>query len=140
MEAGKVHKAFITYDALFSIIPIMLLAALILQSMAFVNYDGSKAMSKQQTMDFLVATADYVINDGAVKQDSMGNRIPNWIDESRLPAVQSELQGNVSKSINIAVGAKPEGEVCIYRLVLVGPERSTGSIEKLYVCGDYANS
>ncbi|MFH1221570.1 MAG: hypothetical protein V1492_00620 [Candidatus Micrarchaeota archaeon] len=134
------HKAFISYDALFSILPVVFLVAFILQVMAFVAADANQVMDKRATFDFLVVTADYAVKSGAAETDAAGNTIPNWLSQQKLQQLQNELNENVARNISLSLGSPGPGSVCIYRLVAVGSSPRSGKIDKLYVCGDYANS
>ena len=133
------HRAFISYDALFSILPVVFMIAFILQTMAFTASDASHAMDKRATFNFLTATADYAVKSGAAETDAAGNTVPNWIDQNKLQQLQAEINDNAG-NISLSLGESGAGDLCVYRLVVIGDSPQTGKIEKLFVCGDYANS
>jgi hypothetical protein len=135
-------KAFITYDALLSIMPIMFLIVFIIQVMAYINNDAIYTLQKRELFNFLVAAADYTVKKSdAVAVDSFGNLQPNLIDESKLSNGNPSIIKGVSKfKIDISLKnldeGPPDDQTCIYRLVV----DTNKKIKKLYVCGEYANS
>lgn len=134
-------KAFITYDALLSVMPIMFLIVFIIQVMAFINNDAIYTLQNRELFNFLVAVADYTVKKSdAVVLDSLNNLQPNLIDESKLIGVQDKINNGVTK-LKIEISLDDPSplhhyQTCIYRLVV----DSQNNIRKLYVCGDYANS
>lgn len=138
---GNSHKAFISFDALFSILPVIFMVSFIIQTMAIASYDAAYSMEKRQEFNFLVATADYVVKAGAAEQGSTAEYvIPNWIDESMLDSIESEISDphNLGREIVITTEEYniPEDVTCIYRLIVAGGSKSEdGEIKKLYVCG-----
>jgi len=131
------HNGFISFDALFSILPIIFMVSFIIQTMALAVSDASYTMEKRENFNFLVATADYLVKMGASKTDSTGNIIPNWID-SGFSSIQLDIYEGTGKDVTIAVSDEPpvDDTDCIYRLVVVGGSKpEDGEIKKLYVCG-----
>ncbi|MEM2909274.1 MAG: hypothetical protein QW590_00925 [Candidatus Bilamarchaeaceae archaeon] len=128
------HRAFVSYDAMFSILPVVFMVSLIIQMMALTISDASYAMSKREKFNLLVTTADYAIKKGAAKS-SENVIFPNWLDESLIPQLERKLSTEMNKDITI--GFNPQNDkTCVYRLVVVGGERpEEGTIKKLYVCG-----
>ncbi|HGE72715.1 TPA: hypothetical protein ENX78_17895 [Candidatus Poribacteria bacterium] len=137
-------KAFITYDALLSIMPIMFLIVFIIQVMAYINNDAIYTLQKRELFNFLVAAADYTVKKSdAVAVDSLGNLQPNLIDGSKLSSVNANISTGVSKfKIDISLSnlkdEPPNDQTCVYRLVVNSSNNK--EIKKLYVCGEYANS
>ncbi len=133
------RNAFISFDALFSILPIIFMVSFIIQTMALTVSDAAYAMEKRESFNFIVATADYVVKTGAAKTGSNGQYIiPNWIDASGLPLIEKEIYEGTGMDIRIAVDEEPPtGDLsCIYRIVVEGGEKpEDGEIKKLYVCG-----
>lgn len=140
-RTGNSHKAFISFDALFSILPVVFMVSFIIQSMAIAVSDASYSMEKRAEFNFFVATADYTVKAGAAKQGSTGEYIiPNWIDESLLDSIENEISDphNLGREIVITTEGYsiPEDVTCIYRLVIAGGSKpEDGEIKKLYVCG-----
>lgn len=138
---GNSHKAFISFDALFSILPVVFMVSFIIQSMAVAVSDAAYSMEKREEFNLLVATADYVVKAGAAKQGSTAEYIiPNWIDDSLLDSIENEISDphNIGREIVITTDEYgiPEDATCIYRLVVVGGSKpEDGEIKKLYVCG-----
>lgn len=130
-------KAFLSYDALFSILPLVFMIAFILQVMAITITDSNQAMERREASNFLTATADYVVKvSPAVKADAAGNFMPNWIDESILQKLGQNISKSSGRDVLLTTDANklPAGN-CIYRLVVVGGSRpENGEIKKLYAC------
>jgi len=131
-------RAFISFDALFSILPIVFMVSFIIQMMSLTVSDAAYTMEKRENFNFLVATADYVVKTGSVMQGSTGQYItPNWIDTD-FSEIEYEIYQGTGWDVAIDVGDEPpvDDATCIYRLVVVGGSRpEDGEIKKLYVCG-----
>lgn len=139
LQTKNSRKAFISFDALFSILPIVFMVSFIIQAMAITVSDAAYVMDKRENFNFLVATADYVVKVGAANTDVKGNLIPNWIDEGKLDGIADEIADphNLNKDVVITTDEYdlPSDMTCIYRLIVVGSRPESGTIEKLYVCG-----
>ena len=131
-------KAFIAFDTLFSIIPILLI---IIYTFTYANQlQKSYLESLEQTKleNKLVSIANLVVTNLAAKksleQEHDANYIqPNWIVEEELTKVDRE---NLRKTLNLAqlyIDWEPEGKNCIYRLVVFGEQKET---RQLFVCGE----
>ncbi len=133
------QKAFISYDAMLSIMPIMFLLAFIFQIISFIHGDAVSTMRQKELFNFVVVVADYTVKKGAAVEDSQGNLQPNLIDPSRIPGIEDTINQRSRHKITIMLGddAPPQMGLCIYRLVV---EKNSQDIKKLYVCGNYADS
>jgi hypothetical protein len=127
-------KGFVTFDALFSIIPILLLISITMQASADLSKRAQYHSHRQQVFDKLVSVADYTVKIGAARH--YGNlRYPNWIDESRISeGYEKDMLEKAGLSALYIGIDEPEDDyaVCLYRIVVVGPEKE---IRKLFVCG-----
>lgn len=132
-------RAFVSYDALLSIMPIMFLLAFVFQIMAFIHNDATNTMRNKELFNFLVITADYTVKKGAAAADGQNNLQPNLIDPAKINAIEMMINANSRHRIAIALDddAPQQMQMCIYRLIV---EKNSLEIKKLYVCGNYANS
>ncbi len=131
-------KAFVSYDALLSIMPIMFLLAFVFQIMVLIHDDATATLRQKELFNFLVVTADYAVKKGAAVADGQNNLQPNLIDPAKINAIETMVNANSRHRIAISLGDDSPGqmEMCIYRLVV---EKNSLETKKLYVCGDYAN-
>ena len=131
------HKGFVSYDALFSILPVVFTVSFIIQMMAVTVSDASYAMEERANFNFLVATADYLVKVGGAKEVPPEAIAPNWIDSGKFEDVRDGLLANYTQLSSIELveldsDQIPDNGTCIYRLVVVD---DTKEIQKLYVCG-----
>lgn len=139
MKNSHKRKAFASYDALLSIMPVMFLLAFVFQIMSFIHNDATDAMRQRELFNFLVVVADYAVKKGAAAEDAQGNLQPNLIDPSKIGLIEDVINKNSRHKIMLTLrdGDPPQMQMCIYRVVV---EKNSLEIKKLYVCGDYANS
>ncbi len=126
-------KGSVSFDALFSLIPILMIFVLLLQTIQFTGQSKEENSMEQDLFDKLVLVADYTVKSGAVVRD--GNiRYPNWIEEGRLTSAYSEdLRFRYRlDELSISIDNPGDSPVCIYRLVVYGNSKK---ISKLFVCG-----
>jgi hypothetical protein len=126
-----------SFDGLFSILPILVMVTFVLSVAASLTEDATVRMHEQQQFDKIVSIADYVVKQGAVKTTFFNHkefRYPNWIDKTKLTdGLSDELKKRANlNSLNIALDNPGEGDVCVYRIVVVGQSKE---ISTLYVCG-----
>lgn len=140
-------RAFVSYDALFSIMPLLFLLLFVFQIIAFLLSDSLYTMQKRELFNTLVAISDYVVKIGAVEKDAYGNFQPNLINEGKIPQLSSIINNGLamsnSKIKHIVLSLDnptSSSQMCIYRLVVVKNELGEKEIKKLYICGDYANA
>ncbi|MCK4319854.1 hypothetical protein KAW38_04770 [Candidatus Micrarchaeota archaeon] len=130
---AKHTKAFVSFDALFSIIPLLLMLYHILYLSTIIPSTSEARLESIHLMNKLYSVADYTVNYGAVKKESSltGTSLyyPNLIESlNELDTDKIKEQMNL-KSLSISF-EQGEGN-CIYRLVLHEEE-----IKKLYICGE----
>jgi len=131
------YRAFVSFDAMFSLIPVLMIILLTLNSAHFLTSKAMERMHQQQVFDKLVSISDYAVKQGAVRTESIGNseaRYPNWINSSKVDDdLEKKLMEKTKlKSLNIALD-QPGSGVCIYRIVVVDDDKK---IALLYVCGE----
>jgi hypothetical protein len=135
MTRASRHKGFFTIDALFSIIPIILLSLILMQVSSELSGKAREKFRDQEVFDKLVSVADHTVKIGAaVGKDKI--RHPNWIVPEKLGDGYSEsMRARAGLSALHVSLEEPDGDysICIYRLVVVGAEKS---ISKLFVCGE----
>ncbi len=134
------YKGFVSYDGMFSLIPILLLTVFILNTMNFLIYDSIEKMNSQEKFNLIVVVADYIVKEGGAHKD--GEKVyPNWIDESELDGMKSELPEmrtylslpNLEFGLENADGYDGEPDkTCVYRIVVRGQDRE---LDRLFVCG-----
>lgn len=132
------YKGIISFDGMFSIIPILLLVVFVLNAMSYLMYDSIEKVTAQEKFNMLVMIADYAVKnpDGAAYVD--GDRVyPNLIDPSRIPGLESDIASDLHMpglEIMLESGSTPPSteKTCIYRLVV---NKDDGEIDRLFVCG-----
>ncbi|MEW6748079.1 MAG: hypothetical protein AB1295_00015 [Candidatus Micrarchaeota archaeon] len=126
-------KGFASLDAMASLIPIVMVLMICWQASYRFSESAKGGMERQELFGKLVSVADYTVKSGAVVREG-GLRYPNWIDGSLLTSGYAEgLRKEAGlEGLDISLGEPGEGEVCIYRLVVVGEDKA---IERLFVCG-----
>lgn len=113
----------------------MLMLLLLTEAASSLSKSARKNAEAQELFDKLVSAADYSVKNGAVMR-SGSLRFPNWIDERLLvPDYAEGIRASEGLSrLYIGLAAPEDGfSACIYRIVVVGPERTVG---RLFVCGD----
>lgn len=131
-------NGFISFDFLFSIIPILLILSYTLSYSSFLEQRAEEKISGQILFDKLVSASSYVVRVGAAKKEGNGfpeaKASPNLISSEDFSAYESQLGNKLRFSLSIGFeesGFRPKG-TCIYRLVVHEPTRQ---IRKLYFCG-----
>jgi len=130
----------VSYDALFSLIPILLLVFFILSTTHYLLSDAASRTASQEKFNLLVAVADYLVKGGAAYKEG-GKVYPNWIDGAELDAEKrglAEMRGMLGlPALEFGLegadgyGREP-GKTCIYRIVVYGREKEP---DRLFVCG-----
>lgn len=134
-------RAFISFDAMFSIIPVLMMMLFTLNAAHSLSNGAAERMHGQQVLDKLVSVADYVVKQGAARTERIGStdvRYPNWIDSSRIDsALEQDLMrktGLNRLSIRVAEDLEEAGPgSCIYRIVAADDTKRIAAIQ---VCGD----
>lgn len=146
---GPKVAGFVTFDGLFSIIPVMMILLFSMQVANYLTSQSLERMHQQEVFSKIVSIADYIVKQGAAKTVVIGNssmeiggiqaktevRRPNLIDESKLT---SSLEHNLKAKagldrLSISLNSPGEGQVCIYRIVVID---GSDDVSLLYVCGD----
>ncbi len=128
------ERGFISFDALFSMVPVLLMILLATRTAATLSERAQEAAHRQQVFDKLVSVADFTVKSGAVRRDG-ALRYPNWLDPAALtPAYTRKMMDSTGlPALSISVGPPQDGyQMCIYRLVAVGDSKE---IRRLSVCG-----
>ena len=146
-QTKKHKKAFVTFDGLFSILPILMIILFTFNAAQFLTNNALERMHNQIVFDKLVSIADYTVKQGAAVTGQIGSpagtlvRYPNYIDRNKLTtSYEDELnQRSNLQHLNIDLSSPGDGNFCIYRIVtvqdLVNPINDK-YIDLLYVCGD----
>ncbi|MBU0532975.1 hypothetical protein KKB44_05780 [Candidatus Micrarchaeota archaeon] len=134
MKLPNRYNGFSSFDAVFSILPQVLMLIFLLNISFFVTHNSAEAIHKQQILDKLVSIADYTVKIGAVKRaDDI--RYPNWFEANFItPSYVEDLRIRAELSELYISTDKPSEnfQVCIYRLVVTGDNKQ---INRLFVCG-----
>ena len=131
---SRCERGFVSFDALLSLVPLVLILSLAMQASAMQAAAASERFSRQQLFDKLVSVADYTVKSGAAERDP-GLRYPNWLDSSLLTPSYAEALAAQAGVRSLYIGPEePEAgyEICIYRIVAYGEEKAIG---RLFVCG-----
>jgi len=136
-RANPVGKAFMSFDILFGILPILMMIIYVMNTAQFLSSKSAEARLKQQNFDKLVSVADQLVKKSAVKNSgwSVGEEAvyPNWIDENALNGIDTKSFGKqLGLTFTVALDTRGNGAYCIYRIVVVGDKKE---IRKLFVCG-----
>lgn len=128
------HDGFASLDAVLSLLPMMLMLALLLRLSDDMAMRAQETLARQQRFDKLVSIAEYTIKSGAAVHEG-GYRYPNLIDESALTAEYAEsLRKRAGlDSLYISPDEPDDGyPQCISRLYA---ESGSRGIRILHVCG-----
>lgn len=122
------YKGIVSFDAMFSILPMIMMFSFLIQILYFTG----ETNLHQEKFDKLVSAADYTVKIGAV-QGTEKIRYPNWIEKEKVTeSYVADLRKRM-KLDNLYIGFTPADDLaCIYRLIVVGEEKK---ISKLFVCG-----
>jgi len=129
---------FVSLDALFSMIPLVMMVSLILALTSTVVKESAISMHRQQVFDKLVSIADYSVEFGLAEadpDDPEGGRVPNLIDRSLLTDAYADglmERSGLGKLMISLDSPSDDMDICIYRLVAEG---GTRAIKRLFVCG-----
>jgi hypothetical protein len=135
MTAASRYKGFSSFDALFSLVPLVMMVLFVMELSSHFSLDAQEQANRQQIFNRLVSIADYTVKSGAVKREG-DVKYPNWIEPGMLGASYAEglrVRAGLS-SLEISVDEPREDfSMCIYRLVVIGKEKKPS---RLFVCGD----
>ena len=136
MQNGR-YKGIISFDGMFSIIPIILLVVFVLNSMNYLMYDSIDKVTAQEKFNMLVMIADYTVKnpDGAAYVD--GDKVyPNLIEPSKLSGLENDLASELNiPGLEIMLDSPnvpSDQKTCIYRIVV---NKDDWEIDRLFVCG-----
>lgn len=132
-------KAFISFDFIFSLIPVLLIVSYSLSFALFLEERTESKIQSQILFNKLVSASNYVVRVAAAKEEGLSfpekKIYPNLIPSNRF----SELENSLSSRLRfrLRMGFEEDGfakkGTCIYRLVVYEP---TMEIRKLYFCGE----
>jgi len=134
MRIQSLYKGSISFDALLSTIPIMMMLFFLLNISSTISQDAAETMHRQHVFDKLVSVADYTVKAGAVKRAG-GMRYPNWLETGLItPAYVEGLRLRTGLSRLYISTLEPDEDYpsCVYRLVVTGDDKR---ISRLFVCG-----
>lgn len=131
-------KAFISFDTLFALVPILLMVSYTLIFASFLEMRANEKMERQILFDKLVSASNYAVKIGAAKTSGSGfperKAYPNLIAGSDFAPLEEELEKRLR--MDLSMGFEEDGFIgkgtCIYRLVVYEP---ADEIRKLYFCG-----
>jgi hypothetical protein len=135
MSRFNCAKGLLSFDALFSILPLLLMIFYILNVVAFVVKNASDSAQQQILFDKVVSVADYAVKHSLAKK-SESARWPNLVrsvelNENELNELKSSLDFK-----KLSVGEEPTTGTCVYRLILLESSLGVKQIKKVYVCGE----
>ncbi len=132
------YRGFASLDALISLVPLMLIMLLLAQAVSSLLDEAAASSRRQSVFGRTLAVADYTVKIGAARHEG-AVRYPNWLDVALLSGeyTESMRQRSNLSVLYIGMDEPPSGEdstydVCLYRLVVIGDEKTIG---KLHVCG-----
>lgn len=128
------YRGFLSFDAIFALLPILLIAAIAMGAAAHVAGEGKGTFERQRLFNRLLSAADYTVKSGAVFREG-DVRFPNWIDAEMLTDDYAEDLRRREGLGFIYIGtATPPSEygTCVFRIVAIGESKTIG---RLFVCG-----
>lgn len=133
------HRAarggFLSFDALLSLAPILLMGLFVLSVSAALAGSAADSMHRQEVFDKVVSAADYTVKSGWARVGEDGLKRPNWMADGPIGPDYVEWLRRQEGLAELEISyAEPEGAhgVCIYRLVAIGEKRE---IARLFACG-----
>ena len=99
-------------------------------TLARMTGQNAEYLDQQTRWDKLVTIADFVVKRGAAYESDEAV-YPNWIDDTKLDALNLEEWKKRMELDTLQVGYAPTDGVCLYRLVARGPQKE---IAQLWVC------
>lgn len=132
MTRQNQFKGIFSLDAMMSIIPLIMIFIFLMQSMSLVAGSDKGSSEAQDTFDRLVSVADYTVKSGLAKHEE-NIRYPNWLGENIDPDFVENMRKKAGFSKLEISFVEPEMGTCIYRLVVIGPEKRPS---KIYFCGE----
>ena len=133
----NLSRGFVSFDFMFSIIPLLLMISFTLHVSSHITERTSDYVESQIVFDKIVSIGDYLVKVGGIEKEEYGlsvsKRYPNWIDEKRLESLDVDgIRRDMGlEYLRVSLDEPGEG-TCIYRIVVTGEEKS---IRKLFVCG-----
>jgi len=128
------HEGFASFDAMLSILPLLMMLLLAMDCSRIISGRAHEAMEREALFRKLASAADYTVKSGAaIRLD--GKRHPNWIGaESLGEEYSSRLAARLGlESLYVGLKEPDSGYgMCIYRLVAVGESKD---VARLFVCG-----
>jgi len=136
MSKGR-YKGIISFDGMFSIIPILLLVVFILNTMSYLMYDSIDKVTSQEKFNMLVMIADYAVKNPNGAAYVEGDKVyPNLVEPSKLSGLESNLASELNMpELEIMLdgpNVPSDRKMCIYRIVI---NKDDGEIDRLFVCG-----
>lgn len=134
MRIQNRYKGSISFDALLSIIPVMMMLVFLLNISSMLSQGAAETMHRQHVFDKLVSVADYTVKTGAVRR-SGDIRYPNWLETGAITSEYIEdlrLRTGLSRLYLSTDGPDEDYPACIYRLIVTGDDKR---IARLFVCG-----
>ncbi len=98
-------------------------------------------MYSQEKFNHLVVIADYIVKDGGAHKE-VSRVYPNWIDEDELNALRESKLDEMRSGLGLSeldFGLENKGydgehgKMCIYRIVVTGPDRNSLEIDRLWL-------
>ncbi len=131
-------KAFISFDALFSILPILLILVYTMEYADSLNKKYVEHLAANRLHNKLVAIADLTVTKLAARKEVASGHYgstayPNWISENELASLNREELQKTMNLKELTIGWQRTEKNCIYRLVVFEDELE---IRQLFVCGE----
>ena len=125
------YRGFFSLESLATTLIWMTLIFVALNTTSQLTNQRAEEFHQQQRWDKLVSVADWVVKRGGAYEN--GEVVyPDWIDESRLQAIDREGMRERMGLEALSIGYTPGPGVCLYRLVVRGTQKE---IVQLWVCG-----
>src|SRR3989338_483387 len=137
-QNGSYAKAFLSFDAMFSILAIVLIVVYAMNANSYLARKATAQLNNQIIFDKLVSIGDYVVNNAGAKKElvyldsSRSIVYPNWVVDEELSSIRmSDIEKQMEvKNLYIGFDNSGNSKNCIFRLIVYGELKE---IRKLYI-------
>ncbi len=132
----KSEKGLLSFDGLFSILPVLLLLLSFISLVDYLMEQSTKTEQQQILFDKLLSAGDYAVKQGMSKK--IGSTAwPNLVESLDYHPIELEKLKIELGFNKLLIGPdKAEGMTCIYRLVVLDDLFGRKEIKKIYICGE----
>ena len=131
---GLFKTGTLSLDALFSILPTLLIIFYILNTNSILLEKTTNSVHTQILFDKLTSIGDYVV-EILLSKKTENARHPNFIHKLEVGDMEKEKLKTKLNLQELSINNAPVPGVCVYRLVLLENPQGTRNIKQIYICG-----